>query len=353
MRSLFLLPALATLLSAPVSAQSYYVDCADNTGDSASIILTEAIVPVIDGVPLVENSEIAVYSHDGVCAGMAIWKGASLSITAWGDDIMTSVQDGYHPEEVMSIRVWDASSGIEYGIVDGSVEVEYDRSDDFLRTDGRYSSGAIYNLVTLVAESGPSVEAPAAPAVMFPTDGMRDVGPDVGFEWLDIEDASSYHVQILLAEQADSSRVVVDSTGVQGTTLYSELEEGSSYSWRVRAAVDGRSSAWSTLASFETREQENSSGDDSLLPDTPELDQNYPNPFNPHTTIPFVLPEAGRARLSVYDMLGKEVAVLVEGRLEKGKHEFRWNAADTPSGVFTYVLRTSTTTLRRSLVLIK
>lgn len=353
MRYLSLLPALATLISAPVNAQSYYVDCADNTGDSASIILTEAIVPTIDGVPLVENSEIAVYSRDGICAGMAIWKGVSLSITAWGDDIMTSVQDGYDPEEVMSIRVWDASSGIEYGIEDRSITVEYDGSADFLRSDGRYSSDAIYSLVTLVAESGPSLEAPTAPAVMFPTDGMSDVDPGVGFEWLKTKDASSYHVQIMFEEQADSARIVVDSMSVQGTTLFAELDGGSSYSWRVRAAVDGRSSAWSPLASFETRERENSSPDDSLLPDTPELDQNYPNPFNPQTTIPFVLPEAGRARLTVYDILGKEVAVLVEDKLEKGKHEIRWNAGDTPSGVFTYVLRTSTTTLRRSLVLVK
>jgi hypothetical protein len=65
----------------------------------------------------------------------------------------------------------------------------------------------------------------------------------------------------------------------------------------------------------------------------------HPNPFNPTVTIPFVLPRNGRVGLSVYDVSGRRVAVLVDGRLPAGRHEARWHGVDAngrqlPSGVY-------------------
>ena len=64
---------------------------------------------------------------------------------------------------------------------------------------------------------------------------------------------------------------------------------------------------------------------------------NYPNPFNPVTTIGFALPAQERVQMSVYDMLGREVARLVEGPMEAGHHEVRFDAGLLPSG--TYLVR--------------
>jgi hypothetical protein len=74
------------------------------------------------------------------------------------------------------------------------------------------------------------------------------------------------------------------------------------------------------------------------VPNDFQLLQNYPNPFNPTTAISYQLPAAGSVRLAVYDMLGREVALLVDGRKEAGRHSVRFNARQLTSGVYFYRL---------------
>jgi hypothetical protein len=339
--------------SGSASAQSHFADCTSNTGDSASIILSAEINPTIDGVPFVEKTEIAVYTGDGACAGAAVWTGNSLSITAWGDDIMTPSKDGYAAGESMKFRVWDPRTSTEYGVGSGSVTITYNASKEFFRTDGRYSSDAIYSLSVLAAESESSSAGIAAPVTVYPTDGSENVEISANFEWLSAVGATRYRVQIHRALEGDSMSLIIDSIGVKGTTLRADLDENTSYYWRVRASADGSRSDWTPLIRFQTINEPTSSADDDTLPDTPLLDQNYPNPFNPETTIPFELPKAVAARLTVFDMLGKEVAVLADDVLQAGAHEVRWNADNVPSGMYVYVLQTPTTRLTRTLVLVK
>ncbi|MEM1095817.1 MAG: malectin domain-containing carbohydrate-binding protein [Bacteroidota bacterium] len=68
------------------------------------------------------------------------------------------------------------------------------------------------------------------------------------------------------------------------------------------------------------------------------LEQNYPNPFNPSTRIRFTLADAQQVSLKVYDMLGREVATLVEGRLGAGTHAATWDATNMTSGTYLYRL---------------
>jgi hypothetical protein len=76
--------------------------------------------------------------------------------------------------------------------------------------------------------------------------------------------------------------------------------------------------------------------EDVLTPNQFELQQNYPNPFNPETTIRFSLPRASHVTLKLYDLMGKEVAILVDGRLEAGGHKVVFDARTLVSGVYFY-----------------
>jgi protocatechuate 3,4-dioxygenase beta subunit len=73
-------------------------------------------------------------------------------------------------------------------------------------------------------------------------------------------------------------------------------------------------------------------------PDRFMLRQNYPNPFNPITTIPYQLARSSRVKLSVFDMLGREISVLVDAQQPAGMHEARFDAASLTSGFYFYRL---------------
>jgi hypothetical protein len=64
------------------------------------------------------------------------------------------------------------------------------------------------------------------------------------------------------------------------------------------------------------------------------LFQNYPNPFNPETVVRYQLPVTSEVRLAVYDVLGREVAVLVNRKMGAGVHEVSFDASGFPSGVY-------------------
>ena len=92
---------------------------------------------------------------------------------------------------------------------------------------------------------------------------------------------------------------------------------------------------------------------DDVLPGTYRLSQNYPNPFNPATTITFELPQTGRVRLEVYNVLGARVATLVDGRLSGGTYEVTFDASGLPSGAYLYRLDAGGVTRSRLMMLVK
>lgn len=78
------------------------------------------------------------------------------------------------------------------------------------------------------------------------------------------------------------------------------------------------------------------------IPESDELEQNFPNPFNPKTSIRFKLQEQGKVRLSVFDMLGKNIKTLVNEQIGPGTYEINWDATGYPSGTYFYQIETST-----------
>lgn len=95
-----------------------------------------------------------------------------------------------------------------------------------------------------------------------------------------------------------------------------------------------------------------------LLPGAYELEQNYPNPFNPTTRIHFSLPKRSAVRLTLYDLLGREVATLIDDVRPAGNHVIEWNGFDArgervSSGIYFYRIETDGFVQTRKLTLLK
>jgi photosystem II stability/assembly factor-like uncharacterized protein len=89
-----------------------------------------------------------------------------------------------------------------------------------------------------------------------------------------------------------------------------------------------------------------------------KLNQNYPNPFNPSTNIEFDLPAIANGissiiKLAIFDVLGREIAILVNEKLQPGTHEVKWDASKYPSGVYFYKLETNDFMETKKMLLIK
>jgi hypothetical protein len=83
------------------------------------------------------------------------------------------------------------------------------------------------------------------------------------------------------------------------------------------------------------------------------LSQNYPNPFNPSTTIKFELPNTSHVSLNVYDILGREVSVLVNERKAPGSYEVKFDGSNLASGVYFYRLQTESFVDTKKLLLLR
>ena len=92
---------------------------------------------------------------------------------------------------------------------------------------------------------------------------------------------------------------------------------------------------------------------DPNLPTSYALSQNYPNPFNPVTTISFDLPESEVVKIRVFDLLGKVVATLHEGKLAAGYHKFNFSGVNVPSGVYFYRVESKNFTDVKKMTLVK
>jgi len=88
-------------------------------------------------------------------------------------------------------------------------------------------------------------------------------------------------------------------------------------------------------------------------PLTFDLAQNYPNPFNPSTSINYSVPESGNIRLSVFNIVGEEVAVLVEGFSQAGFYEVTFDASNLSTGVYLYKLQSANSVQTKKMMLLK
>jgi len=148
-----------------------------------------------------------------------------------------------------------------------------------------------------------------------------------------------------------------DSTisGISDTVLVfdgSSFFTGSNYyNWYVTAYDDYGSST--TTEVFTIHVSNVLSIEDDGLSTSYELFQNYPNPFNPNTSIEFSLPKAVRVELSIYNVLGQQVAKLIEKKMPMGTHRINLNGSELASGIYIYVIETDEFHDLKKMILLK
>lgn len=92
---------------------------------------------------------------------------------------------------------------------------------------------------------------------------------------------------------------------------------------------------------------------ESLIPKEYTLEQNFPNPFNPNTQISYQLPKASFVTLKIFDMLGKEIATLVNEQQSAGRYEVKFEASSLASGVYIYKLQAGDFVSSKKMILMK
>lgn len=165
-------------------------------------------------------------------------------------------------------------------------------------------------------------------------------------------ETSSFEIQYSKnPEMADARILETTSTSAK----INGLESGVPYYWRVRSIKgNGTTSSFSNIEKF-TTVSITSVENEKEIPQAFDLKQNYPNPFNPTTIISYQLPIAGFVSLKVYDMLGREVATLVDKYQPAGVYqsEFRISDSDYSTGIYFYQLTSGSFSTVRKMMLVK
>ncbi|MDX1546411.1 MAG: T9SS type A sorting domain-containing protein [Rhodothermales bacterium] len=240
------LMALSVLPSMRAQAQTHFTGCLDGTGNvfNATVVVPVGSTPSINGTPLSDGSEIAVFSDDpaypDLCAGVLVWQNQHAFLTVWGDDDLTPERDGLLEGETLRYRVWDSASGTEYA--GSAVEILYAQGNGTYGMDELLVLGDLNVWV-----------APSAPALASPSDGASNVPTDVTLAWNAAPGADTYHLQVALLNDANFDAPLVDAATLTGLSYgLTGLMHGTAYHWRLRAANAGGTSPWSSPFSFTT-----------------------------------------------------------------------------------------------------
>jgi len=208
--------------------------------------------------------------------------------------------------------------------------------------------------------TGPSIqvnspEAAGEPSFLSQTAIAFDRDGTFVVEWIQIvDDRWKIYAQRFLPDDkpfGENLRISMTEDSLSQVTPNVLLRNGRIYSfWALLGG--GRAKISANIIDFygQTGVEDQS---EPILPLAFSLHQNYPNPFNPVTRIEFALPEAGLTRLIIYDLRGREIAILVDGELRAGIHNLTWDASKAASGIYIYRLTSGSFVATKKMVLLK
>jgi hypothetical protein len=164
--------------------------------------------------------------------------------------------------------------------------------------------------------------------------------PEVDRYWLQIASDSLF-----------TNNVLTDSTLIDTSYVARQLVNNQTNWWRVKAH---NVAGWGSFGSaYKFTAIITEVGTPENLPDHFALHQNYPNPFNPSTSIIYDVPTTSHIRLTIFDLLGREIVVLVDGIQQPGRLEVVFTATNLASGIYLYRIETATFRDTKKLVLLR
>ncbi|MBK7630780.1 MAG: T9SS type A sorting domain-containing protein [Ignavibacteriales bacterium] len=177
--------------------------------------------------------------------------------------------------------------------------------------------------------------------LLAPENNSINIPTTVKLLWKRATNAISYLVQVSLDSTFTDSSF---SYNVEDTLKVLEnLKSYRKYFWKVQPTLSDGNEGWSEIWSFTTLP----------LPITFKLYQNHPNPFNPNTTISYQLPIACNVRLKIYDILGNEVATLVNEEKPSGSYNVEFTTNNLSSGIYFYRLQAGNFIETKKMILLK
>ena len=182
---------------------------------------------------------------------------------------------------------------------------------------------------------------PPIPLLISPTNQAIRQPVTLRLRWTSSAGAEQYHLQ--LSTRPDFNHILIDDSAVVNTSfVVGPLALATKYYWRVQAQNAAGLSAFSDVWEYTTTK---------VAPNF--LDQNYPNPVRGETRIVFSIAVDEHVKISLYNVLGENVATLVDQSMSAGDHAITWHALDFPGGVYYYRLVTHDFTALKKLILAK
>ena len=181
---------------------------------------------------------------------------------------------------------------------------------------------------------------PLAPVLNSPPHATYNVTLTPVFTWFKTNAATSYGFQLATTVQFYDTSIIIDQT-IMDTTLVvtTPLTPNKNHFWRVSAINIYGASFWPTGFGFKTTSATDIEREE--IPTEFSLNQNHPNPFNPVTQIRYTLPQLNNVTLKIYDILGREVKILVNSEQPAGAYRLEWNGTNNfgtqvSSGMYIY-----------------
>ncbi len=282
----------------------------------------------------IQNSEVGTINNIefvndtlGYFANYSIWNDRLYRTTNGGIDWEVDLSA---PRALFDYKFFNPQSGIAFKPESTPVKNRF-----YYTTDGGYTwaEGNVPDNSLYVRDLFVLLETPQPPELFSPAEDALLSTNSLDFHWAKIYKPRHYHLQI--SRDIEFTDIVFEHQGLASQISPENLQlSAGRYYWRVQATNHGAiRSDWSASKSFRI-DGPSSISDSQHLPKEFALYANYPNPFNPATTIRFDVKENVRVKLTAYNNLGQQVAILLNDIRTPGQYSLDWQANQLPSGIY-------------------